>query len=164
MSRKTTQLEVPAEFAERFRTAFEGLSTAEIARRLGYKSQSPLTKFVQGQALPTADVLLKIAELTKINLHWLLTGEGDPSADPLSFLGLDLLGAVERLTDLREVPIEEMMRHLVRKALAARCCDLVKKHPNLEPDELLELKALMPLMSATPDKASAAISPFRRRA
>src|SRR5262245_18523132 len=163
-ARRSSSKKQVSDFADRFRAAFGGARDAEIARRLGYRSQSPLAKFINGESLPTGKVLVKIAQITKVDLHWLLTGEGDPEADPLSFLGQRLLHTLERVTNLRRLPIEEMMRHLMTKPLRERCQALLNKHPDLEPDELEQFKALTDHFRTVPDGIATDVSARRRSA
>jgi cellulose biosynthesis protein BcsQ len=67
-------------FPERLRAAFGDARNADIARKLGV-SKATVTLYMGGR-LPPTDVLLKIAEETGCNLHWLMTGEGPKWAHP----------------------------------------------------------------------------------
>jgi transcriptional regulator with XRE-family HTH domain len=144
-SNKSTRIKQISPFAERFRAAFGGARDAEIARQLGYKSQSPLTKFMTGESYPSAEILIETARITKVDLHWLLTGEGDPNADPLSVIGPDLLVTVDEITELRKVSREEMIHDLVYDALLDRYTAVLQRHNEgfgLETDELREFQIL----------------------
>jgi len=68
-------------FPERLRSAFSDARNADIARRLGV-SKATVTLYMGGR-LPPTDVLLKIAEETGCNLHWLMTGQGPKWAHPI---------------------------------------------------------------------------------
>ena len=61
-------------FGDRFRAVFGGARYAEIAEKMGV-SEAAIKVYVAGR-VPDDKKLLKIHELTKCNLHWLLTGEG----------------------------------------------------------------------------------------
>lgn len=67
-------------FAERFREAFNGARNKDIANLLGV-SKATITLYTSGR-LPPPDMLLIIAEKTRCNLHWLLTGCGPKWAPP----------------------------------------------------------------------------------
>ena len=47
---------------------------ADFAKRLGI-SQSQLSKYERGVAVPPADVLIRIKERLKVSVDWLLFGE-----------------------------------------------------------------------------------------
>jgi transcriptional regulator with XRE-family HTH domain len=169
VSRKTPQNvkgSAPATlaFAQRLRAAFDNARDAEIARRLGYRSQSPIAKWFNGEAYPNAEVLLRIAQITERNLHWLLTGEGDPRADSLQFLGDPILTVLRQMEELKQIPIEELVRFLVRESLLARGSELMQRLDALEPDELVELRALVSLFTEDPNLAAQAVANLRRRA
>lgn len=79
-------------FGPRLREAFEGVSNAEIARRLK-RSEPAIKNYIDGR-IPTADGLVSIAHLTGCSVHWLLTGEGpkyvvdvEASSGPLFAIG-----------------------------------------------------------------------------
>jgi len=136
--------EVP-NFAQRLRAAFRNARDAEIARLLGYRSQSPIAKWFEG-TYPNTEVLLKIAQITKVNLHWLLTGEGTTLADKFDFLG-EALAPVREIAELHEQEIEELVRFLVREALLVRCSQLMQRFDDLPPDEFREFRVLLRLFS-----------------
>jgi transcriptional regulator with XRE-family HTH domain len=50
------------------------VTQADFARRLGI-SQSQLSKYERGVAAPPADVLIRLKEMLRISLDWLLTGD-----------------------------------------------------------------------------------------
>jgi transcriptional regulator with XRE-family HTH domain len=161
VSTKTLQNDEPRTFAQRLRIAFGHARDAEIARQLGYKSQSPIAKWFDGVSYPSVEVLLKITQLTKVSLHWLLTGEGAVGSDRFQFLGEALLGPLHQMAELRLLPTEEMVRFLVREAMLNRCAVLTQRLDGLEPDEFVELQALLTIFS-DPDLAAAAVANLRR--
>jgi cellulose biosynthesis protein BcsQ len=61
-------------FSARFGEAFGNILKSEIAAKLGV-SKATVTLYTSGH-LPPSEMLLKIAELTGCNLHWLMTGCG----------------------------------------------------------------------------------------
>lgn len=63
-----------ADFGFRLKEAFKNVQNREIAEKLGI-GKSAVTAYLRG-SMPPASQLLKIAEMTGCNLHWLLTGEG----------------------------------------------------------------------------------------
>ena len=52
------------------------LTQEAFAKELGI-SQSQLSKYERGKAAPPADVLFSIKKYFRVNIDWLLTGEGD---------------------------------------------------------------------------------------
>ena len=54
----------------------KGFSQRPFAKKLGI-NHSTLIKYEQGETKPKIDVLIEICKMTKINGHWLLTGEGE---------------------------------------------------------------------------------------
>ena len=71
------------EAGKRLKTLREMLdmSQTELADKLGV-SQKAISQWERGERdIPTA-ILLKLHELTGVNLHWLLTGEGEPFTHP----------------------------------------------------------------------------------
>lgn len=59
-------------FGHRLRSLFAGLKNKEIADKLGV-SPPAVQNYLKGR-VPDAELLLKIANLTGCDLHWLLTG------------------------------------------------------------------------------------------
>jgi transcriptional regulator with XRE-family HTH domain len=51
----------------------------EFARKLGI-SQSQLSKYERGIVAPPADVLMRIKELFRVSIDWLLTGDIESGA------------------------------------------------------------------------------------
>jgi len=147
-------VEVP-DFAQRLRAVFKYARDAEIARQLGYRSQSPIAKWFDGETYPSAEVLLKIAQITQCNLHWLLTGEGLDDTDPFHFLGKRLRHPLERIAELRRERLEELALRLLCQALRARCVELLMKmqlgDPALPLDEYEELRLLLTIFMGDGD-------------
>lgn len=67
--------EVGLAVAARLREAFGGATNAEIARRLD-TPDATLKFYMDGDRLPSAEMLLRITRVTGCNLHWLITGAG----------------------------------------------------------------------------------------
>ncbi len=67
--------EIRSAFVPRLRQAFDDASNAEIARRLN-TSDATIKNYMDAKRLPLAEMLIEIARVTGINLHWLLTGQG----------------------------------------------------------------------------------------
>jgi transcriptional regulator with XRE-family HTH domain len=158
----SSRIKQPNSFAERFRQAFKGARDAEIARQLGYKSQSPLTKFMSGEALPTGELLLRIAQVTKCNLHWLLTGEHDPTLVG-NMLGPELMKVLEEICEAHKTPMEVLMRSIVPQALRQRLVALTQRVVDPEyplgPDELREYQILTQFFADNNGKEKSKRSP-----
>jgi len=56
-----------------------GLKQVELAKKLGFNSHVPISRFERGEAVPGLETLVRLAMLAKINLHWLLTGGLSPT-------------------------------------------------------------------------------------
>jgi transcriptional regulator with XRE-family HTH domain len=69
-------------FAQRLVEAFDGASMAEIARRLKLP-HSTIRNYVQNDRLPSAELLIEIANRTNVSLDWLLRGKAQDQAVPL---------------------------------------------------------------------------------
>lgn len=57
---------------------WEGLTAKEVAERSGLSESTILNYMNNPERSPIAEKLAEIAKAIPINLHWLLTGEGDP--------------------------------------------------------------------------------------
>jgi transcriptional regulator with XRE-family HTH domain len=53
----------------------KGLSQTEFANILGFSVPAVISRFEKGDRIPGIDVLIKLADLYKIDLHWLITGQ-----------------------------------------------------------------------------------------
>jgi ribosome-binding protein aMBF1 (putative translation factor) len=68
--------EIRRAFARRLKDAFDHASNAEIARKLK-TTDNTIKYYTDADRLPAPEMLLQIARVTGINLHWLLTGNGE---------------------------------------------------------------------------------------
>lgn len=68
----------------------------------------------QRGATPSLEILLKIASIGKVSLHWLITGEGHRKA---SFLSKEQLKAVEKLAAKNGITFEEQAAKLIENSL-----------------------------------------------
>jgi repressor LexA len=114
-------------FGKRLREIFKGANNTEIASILD-TSKSNVTEYIQGR-IPPSDTLLRISEITKCDLHWLMTGEirketAKPQKEDEHFVPVYFEEGVERLigTLAREekTDISEMVRDLAIEGLALR--------------------------------------------
>jgi transcriptional regulator with XRE-family HTH domain len=131
-------------FGERLRQAFEGIGNSEIARKIGV-SPSAITDYMKGKTLPTAEGLVRIAEISKTNLHWLLTGEGEESNDPLRFLDERRRVTVIAVASKLGITPEALIADLVDEALRERAADMVKNMSELDGSEMDQLFAILKL-------------------
>lgn len=142
----------PTGFGSRLRQAFGERSNVEIARLLGV-SNSTLTDYMKGKTFPTAEGLLRIAEITKHSIHWLLTGEGTDNLDPLRFLDTETRSVVERLAGDEKKKIEALVRDLVHEALMKRGADLfLMGEGRLRARELEQLRMLVDLAASEAER------------
>ncbi len=68
-------------FGERLRNLRKqkGLSQTDLAKKLGYKQNGPVSNFESNKTPPDVRILTKIAEVLEADLHWLITGQPSPS-------------------------------------------------------------------------------------
>lgn len=85
-----------------------GMSLAAAAKSLEYKNATTLQAVKRGKSLPDPEKLVRAANLwrdsrgRKLDLHWLLTGEGNPFpsfTEGKSDRGNDFIKLFEQLTD-----------------------------------------------------------------
>lgn len=98
-------------FGTRLKAAFNNAVNIEIADKLGV-TEGAVSNYVRGR-IPDAEKLLEIANITKCNLHWLLTGEGDR----------DLMQKPLDLTDALRATIRDIVKEEL--AIASRTARLV---------------------------------------
>jgi len=84
------------DFGERFAIAFGRATNREIAAKLGVSA--PAVQNYKAGRVPQYETLLKIAAVTKCDLHWLLTGEGTVRRER----AFDLEYEIEQADDWRE--------------------------------------------------------------
>lgn len=77
MDKNQKFLNLNKDFGKRFRLAREqvGISQTDLAEKLGYKTSGSISNIESGKSLPTIEALKGIAEISNIDLHWLITGE-----------------------------------------------------------------------------------------
>lgn len=86
----------------------QGLSAAQLARRIGVKSET-LHAWEAGRSGPRPNVLLRIAGLLNVSPTWLLTGSGDRPAEPAAETEIvQIRATVERLRDTLSGVVAEL--------------------------------------------------------
>jgi transcriptional regulator with XRE-family HTH domain len=63
-------------FLRRLREAFDHAPNAEIARRLD-TTDATIKFWMDNERMPTLEMLWRISSATGVDMHWLLTGQGD---------------------------------------------------------------------------------------
>lgn len=97
-------------FGSRLKTAFNNAINADIAHKLSV-SEAAVSNYVRGR-IPDAEKLIEISNLTKCSIHWLLTGEDDPSG--VRIIEKDTFDPIMN----REV-LAAMIREIVRDEMAS---------------------------------------------
>src|SRR5205085_9090119 len=118
----------------------------DIGRKIGY-SDTQMSPILAGQAEMPFDKLILVSQLTKCSLHWLITGEGEESREPLDFIPETPRKIVEALAEGREVDVEQLLRELLTKGLAAELSEKAARLPNLDAREKAELRVLSELIT-----------------
>jgi hypothetical protein len=149
-------------FGARLRQAFGGLKDTEIARKLG-KAPSDVGKWTKRDALPMPPILLEIARITKCNLHWLLTGDGEADLDPFQFLDEPTRGVIQKIADDDEKDFEEVVGTLLTEALAGRGAQLFALYPRLRGKDLDQMRLLVTLFEDDEKRETANPSATSRR-
>jgi transcriptional regulator with XRE-family HTH domain len=134
----------PSRFGVRLKQAFEGSTNTEIARKLGV-SNSTITDYVKGTSYPTADGLLKIAGITKCNIHWLLTGEGEADSNPLRFLDEQTRATVIAVASKLRITPEALISDMIDEALTRRAVEMVRNLKELDGSQVDQLRAILNL-------------------
>jgi len=102
---------VKSEIGGRIKKARGRDNQREFAKILGF-STSYLSEVESGKTKPSLELLVKISQLTKYSLHWLVTGEGPMVIEPSASMvkeGPALYGALEQYTFVpNAVPVDEM--------------------------------------------------------
>lgn len=104
------------EFSLRFNEIFPNLKPAEIARRL-QTSDSVVKNYLEAKRLPTAKMLRRITDSTGVNLHWLLTGEGNRQVEKKNTFSEAEENEIHLLAEEKGVSFDEMKRRLTAAAL-----------------------------------------------
>jgi len=133
-------------FGARLKQAFGGATGRDIGRKIGY-SDTQMSSILAGQAEMPFDKLILVSQLTKCSLHWLITGEGEESREPLDFIPETPRKIVEALAEGREVDVEQLLRELLTKGLAAELSEKAARLPNLDAREKAELRVLSELIT-----------------
>lgn len=97
-----------SEFGHRLKEAFRNATNKEIANQIGVSA--PAVQNYSDGRVPPAETLLKIAEVTNCDLHWLLTGEArveNTQPDPL----------------INEAALEKIIRRIVREEIGTESGD-----------------------------------------
>lgn len=97
---------------ERIKEALNSENAREIAGSMSVTKQAVYDW--QRGATPSLKILLKIASIGKVSLHWLITGEGHRKA---SFLSEEQLKAVEKLAVANGITFEEQTAKLIESSL-----------------------------------------------
>lgn len=90
-----------ADFAKRLQIAFNeaarrspGKSQVHHAKAMGI-SQSTVSKYLNGIAMPATDTAITMANYLKVNFEWLMTGRGPMDSKEAALDHLDLTGLPE---------------------------------------------------------------------
>jgi len=104
------------DFSLRFKSLFPGMNDTEIGRQL--KTASPVIKnYVDGTRFPNTEMLLEIRRSTRVNLDWLLTGEGDRFVDKSSLFTDDEEKEILEFAATNRLTLSESVHKLTMAAL-----------------------------------------------
>jgi hypothetical protein len=106
-----------------------------------------MSSILAGQAEMPFEKLIRVAELTKCSLHWLITGEGEEAREPLGFIPETPRRIVRELAQGREVNIEELVSELLTRGLAAELSEKAGRLRDLDERERAELRILSELIT-----------------
>jgi transcriptional regulator with XRE-family HTH domain len=115
MSRRKRDISTCKDFADRFQEICETSQPAQIQRAFGISYQAA-KNYLNGR-YPETDVLLNIARVTGVSLHWLLTGEGPRKStnetNPFYWIEKKNLGEME--VYIRSIFREELKKYFPEK-------------------------------------------------
>ncbi|MDD3293243.1 MAG: HTH-type transcriptional regulator Xre [Syntrophus sp. PtaB.Bin138] len=97
----------------------------EMAKLLGLKSGAAISAYETGDAYPTIDTLLKLAEIGNTSYDWILTG-GYMAEDPDGKIIQITSAEMQLLKNLRQAPPE--VRKLVAQLIQAMTIELGSKN------------------------------------
>lgn len=109
------------EFAQRFSLIFSGLRDSEIASRLN-TTPSVIGNYVKGLRFPTAEMLVRISQVTNVNIHWLITGNGSRYLEFANLFSEEEEAEIQELAAKRGLTFEQMINRLSMSA-----ADMIKK-------------------------------------
>ena len=133
-------------FGARLKQAFGGATGRDIGKNLGY-SDTQMSSILAGQAEMPFEKLIRVAELTKCSLHWLITGEGEETREPLGFIPETPRRIVRELAQGREVNAEKLVSELLTRGLAAEPSEKSARLPDLDERARAELRVLSELIT-----------------
>lgn len=116
-----------SKFGQRFKEAFDNATNKEIASKLGV-SEAAAQTYTSGR-VPPHELLLKTAEVTNCDLHWLLTG--DSMKNQISTEHLQ----PKRVFD--EDYLMQLVRQVVREELGAVESDANDVLTNVQPAKVM---------------------------
>src|SRR6266540_2672654 len=99
-----------------------------------------------GRVYPAGEILLKVARITKCDLHWLLTGEGEADRDPFQFLPGGTRSVIEKFAGDAGKKIDVVVNELVEEALSRRGARMLLNYKRLSAKQVDELRALLFLL------------------
>jgi transcriptional regulator with XRE-family HTH domain len=146
-------------FGGRLKSAFKEASNADIARALDV-SEPAVSNYIGGR-IPPADKLFLIYEITNCNLHWLLTGEGEPGEGRFDYLEESVRKVLERLAAHHDQDMDSLIAELAQEALLNRAAEHLQNFNSLLEDQLLELN-LINKMVAEKQEMEAEEAPLRK--
>ncbi len=65
----------PEKVGERIRMVRGQVTQTDFAKKIGVKKQNYISRYERGR-IPSPDLLVRIADLGKVSVDWLLTGRG----------------------------------------------------------------------------------------
>ena len=65
----------PDKVGERIRSVRGDKTQTEFAKEIGVKKQNYISRYERGR-IPSPDLLVRIAEMGKVTVDWILTGKG----------------------------------------------------------------------------------------
>jgi transcriptional regulator with XRE-family HTH domain len=105
-----------------------GISQKKFAQDIGIHLNT-ISRYIRGLQVPDSHVLTKIVQVYKININWLLTGEGDMFIREVS------LDEIKNIVNLYEIA-DERDRKIVNTVL-----EKYKKEPDIKLSKVAEEKS-----------------------
>ena len=113
--------EIKNRVGKRIKEAFGHISNAEIARR-SLTTDAVIKSYVDGDRLPIAEILIRMTNVTSVNLHWLLTGKGPKRVETRTEFSESEEKQISRLAQSANRTFNEQVL-----ILAAAAADLIER-------------------------------------
>lgn len=119
------------EFFDRLRDVLREFKQVEIARAIGV-SKAMISGYLAGKKMPGWENLYKIAQLTGVNIEWLMSGHGSKYEDGSSKQEEDGLRIERRDNPKRKLASYKATTGKEQPAVVRKLLSLIENNPEME--------------------------------